>query len=345
MKAQRRYVTGVIALVAVMLLVAGTVAYAQGVWQTNAPLPAGFGREGACIAGSSAADVNGVAKFRIYIAAGFGPFGDSNTNTAYDPETDTYTTGLAPRPGPPNSEGAGAGRGGFVYCLGGRGFGATNRNDRYDPSTNSWTTLAPLPIGVAAEYSAAVVGNEIHVIGGRLAGPPFFATVPFSGPKTNAHQVYKIGRNTWSTTSDPPLPGAARSEMCAVAHGNKIYVMGGNVVSFDAVANLDIYNVSSKTWSPGAPMPAPRANAACGVLGNSIYVAGGIHPFGVFHNSTMRYDIDTGTWTIDTPMPVATAETTGVSHGGQIFVITGGFFGAGGGPLGTVNQSFRATPP
>src|SRR5712691_135205 len=320
------------------LLVTCSAAFAQGEWTSNTPVPFPFGREGACIAGS------GGTSFRIYIIAGFGPFGDSNTNTAYNPVTDSYTTGLAPRPGPASSEGAAVDHGDSIYCLGGRVPAAANRNDRYDPSSDSWTTLAPLPVPVAAEYSAAVVGQEIHVIGGRL--PTLGATVPFSSPKTNAHQVFNVAQGTWSTTSNPPLPGPARSEMCAVAHGNTIYVMGGNVVPFDgAVATVNIYKASSKTWSLGAPMPAPRANAACGVLGNSIYVAGGIHPFGVFHNDTFRYDIDTDTWTIDTPKPTATAETTGVSHGGQIFVIGGGFFGAGAGLVGMVNESFRPTPP
>src|SRR5712691_5838236 len=124
---------------------------------------------------------------------------------------------------------------------------------------------------------------------------------------------------------------------------------------FTAVAILALLVTCSAAfaqgeWTSNTPVPFPFGRegaciAGSGVLGNSIYVTGGIHPFGVFHNDTFRYDIDTDTWTIDTPKPTATAETTGVSHGGQIFVIGGGFFGAGAGAVGTINESFRPTPP
>ena len=316
------------------LLAACSAAFAGATWTPNTPVPFPFGREGACIAFS------GVVGDDIYIVAGFGPFGDSVTNTGYHIATDTYTTGLAPIPGPPRSEVAGVSHDDLVYCLGGR-FGTTlTLNQRYDPTTNTWTTLAPLLVPVDAEYSAVLVGGQIHVIGGRTDG----ATVPFSGPKTSAHQVYDIATNTWSLAA--PLPGPPRSDMCAVATGGLIYVIGGNVVPFDgAVATVNVFDVAAGAWSPGVPLPAPRANEACAVLGHAIYVIGGIHPFGVFHADTFRFDIDTGTWSTSTSKPVATAETPGVPHGGEIFTIGGGFFGAGAGPLGTINQSFRPTPP
>ena len=300
-------------------------------WKTNAPVPTPFGREGAC---------QGVVGNTIFLIAGLGPSGDSNTNSAYNTIKDTWTVGvLAPIPGPVRSEGAGVAHGGFVYCLGGRPqFQVGSMNQRYDPTTDTWTTLAPLPVAVADEYGAVVVGDQIHVIGGRTDG----ATAPFSEPKTSAHQVYDIASDTWSLAA--PLPGPPRSELCVVAKGNNIYVLGGAALS-SAVATVDIYNVAAGTWSAGPPLPAPRANAACGVLGNAIYLTGGVEPAGVFHNDTYRFDVDKGMWSVRTPKPTATAETNGVVHGGEFFVIGGGFFGAGAGPLGTVNESFKPTPP
>lgn len=334
-----------ILLAVIALLFTATPVLALGVWTTsppNAPLPAPFNREGACIALSSAPDVGGVSAARIYVIAGFGPGGDSTTNSAYDVGANTWNVGtLAPIPGVPRSEGAAVSRSGFIYCLGGR-FGTTlNNNQRYDPATDTWVTLAPMPVPVASEYSAVVVGKEIHVIGGRTGS----GTVPFSAPKTDVHQVYHIGKNTWTT--EAPLPGGPRSEMVAVAKGNKIHVFGGNVVPFGAaVATHDVYDVAKNAWSVGPPMLAPRANAAAGVLGNSIYVIGGKASFGGALTTTVqRFDIDKGTWSFDTPKPNASAETVGISHGGEIFVIGGGFFGSGSGVIGTRNESFRPTPP
>ncbi len=202
MNTKRRYLAAFVLLVPTC-----AAALAANVWTTNAPVPAGFGREGACVAkvGNT-----------IYLIAGFGPSGDSTTNSAYNIPKNTWTVGLlAPIPGPARSEVAGASHNGSVFCLGGRSFTALNLNQRYDPSSDTWTTLSPMLVGVDAEYSAAVVGDQIHVIGGRTDG----ATVPFSAPKTSAHQVYDIASDSWSFAAS--LPGAPRSDMCAVAHGNK----------------------------------------------------------------------------------------------------------------------------
>jgi N-acetylneuraminic acid mutarotase len=321
-------------IVTTMLLMATcSLALAAHGWKVNTSVPFPFGREGACIAGVGD---------QIFIIAGFGPSGDTSTNTVYTISSDSYTTGLAPIPSPPatRSEVAGVAHGGAVYCLGGRSALALSNNQRYDPHNDSWTTLAPLPIPVDAEYSAVVVGDQIHVIGGRTD----FATAPFTNPKTDAHQVYDIPSNTWSSAT--PLPGGPRSDMCAVAHGNRIYVMGGNPpFSGSAVTTVDIYDVSAGSWSAGPPMPAPRANESCGVLGNSIYVLGGVDPIFTLHTDVFRFDIDKGTWSTSAPEPTADAETPGSVHGGRIFVITGGFEGLGAGPLGLVNQSFKPTPP
>ncbi len=323
---------GKILLLVGMLLVSCSAVLAKSGWTANSPVPSPFGREGACIAGVGD---------QVFIISGFGPFGDSVTNTAYNISSDSYTTGLAPMPAPARSEVAGVAHGGFVYCLGGRSFSTLALNQRYDPSSNTWTTLSSLLVPVDVEYSAVVVGDEIHVIGGRTDG----ATVPFSSPKTSAHQVYDIASDTWSLAL--PLPGPPRSDMCAVAKGNNIYVMGGHEGGSSAVTTVDIFDVSAGTWSPGPPLLAPRANASCGVLGNSIYLIGGVQPFGVFQATVFRFDIDRGTWSTVTSAPelVGEAETPGIVHGGKIFVIGGGFFGAGAGPLGTVNQSFKPTPP
>ena len=316
----------------VLLFMMSSITFAANTWATNTPVPTPFGREGACIGGVGD---------RIFIIAGLGPSGDSDTNTAYTIPSDSYTTGLAPIPGPPatRSEVAGVVHDGFVYCLGGRSATALANNQRYDPGTNNWTTLAPLPIPVVSEYSAVAVDDQIHVIGGRTDG----ATAPFGNPKTDAHQVYDIASDTWSSAA--PLPGGPRSDMCVVAKGNHIYVMGGNPPSSgDAVATMDIYDVSAGTWSAGRPMPEPRANESCGVLGNSIYVLGGVQPIFTIHNDVFRFDIDKGTWSTSDPEPTGNAETPGTAHGGRIFVITGGFEGLGSGPLGQVNQSFKPTP-
>jgi hypothetical protein len=130
--------------------------------------------------------------------------------------------------------------------------------------------------------------------------------------------------------------------MVAVAHEDKIHVLGGNIVPFGiAVTTHDVFDVEKEEWSVGPPMPTPRANAAAAVLQDSIFVTGGMSSFfGGFLGITDKFDIEGGTWTPATAKPTPTAETVGIHHDEQIFVIGGGFFGAGAGSLGSVNESF-----
>ena len=54
----------------------------------------------------------------------------------------------------------------------------------------------------------------------------------------------------------------------------KFYVVGGRGASNSATA-LEVYNPSSNTWSPLAPMPTGRSGIAAAVVNNELWVFGG----------------------------------------------------------------------
>ena len=99
----------------------------------------------------------------------------------YDPQTNTWTTGLAAMPTARTSLAAGH-SGNKVYAIGGwDGFSPLSVNEVYDIPSNSWSTNTPMP---TARLEARVHshGGRIYVVGG--AQPAF-------GTPTNATEVFK----------------------------------------------------------------------------------------------------------------------------------------------------------
>jgi N-acetylneuraminic acid mutarotase len=74
----------------------------------------------------------------------------------------------------------------------------------YDPKANIWTTKSPMSTKRMG-LTAAVLNNEIYVIGGNTA------TATLSGPATAEVEKYNPKTDTWSTvTSMPTARGFCR---------------------------------------------------------------------------------------------------------------------------------------
>ena len=100
----------------------------------------------------------------------------------YDPQTDTWTTGLAPMPTPRASLVAGH-SGDKVYAIGGtNGVSASNANEMYDIPSNSWSTNNTAMPTARQEAGVHSHGGRIYVVGG---------STPASGASTDANEVFK----------------------------------------------------------------------------------------------------------------------------------------------------------
>ncbi len=74
-------------------------------------------------------------------------------------------------------------------------------------------------------------------------------------------------------------------------------------------------------WSPGAPLPAPVARGASGLIGDEIYLFGGYPTPAPVH---FRYDIAADTWSTDpAPIPVPGSLVRGVVHDEELYVFGG----------------------
>ena len=85
------------------------------------------------------------------------------------------------------------------------------------------------------------------------------------------------------------------------------------------MASVDVYDASTDTWSPVAPMSTARAvhHAVCSHDG-FVYVSGGFHLAGM-----ERYDISTDTWAEMEPMPVVRWMHDMCRVGGDLYVVGG----------------------
>ena len=258
---------------------------------------------------------------KIYAIDGYGIVGgtfvgDTNITEVYDPTTNSWTT-KAPAP-TKRAELTAAAHGGKIYVLGGRFVGVLTTNEIYDVAANTWSTGAPM-LTARAGLASAALGNKIYAIGGRTG------TAPRSPTVLNTVEVYDIATGTWTSVA---ALNEARSDLVAVAHGGRIYAIGG-WNGTNATGTVEVYNPTKNIWTTATPMPTARSNLVADVKGNSIYAIGGLDDSGMgYLNTTEAYNIKKDTWDTKAPMPTARAEMDSARVGDKIYVIGGGIFGA-----------------
>jgi N-acetylneuraminic acid mutarotase len=159
-------------------------------WSTAAPMPTA--REGllAATVGDKIFAIGGLT-----VAARVGT--PTGVVERYNVVTNTWDTGFTPMPTPRGIVFGGVACGNNpVFVIGGTSAGglATSKNEAYIPSHDAWITRADMP-GTRAEAGAAVVGSEIHAIGGFTITPGVF--------DTNINQAYHCANGVGGRVTDP----------------------------------------------------------------------------------------------------------------------------------------------
>ena len=138
----------------------------------------------------------------------------------------------------------------------------SSRVDIYDASANTWTTAElSLARGNAVGASA---GNKVLFGGGHTC----------FDVASDAVDIYDAVTNSWSTTA----LSQQRLYNTATSIGNKIYFAGGyhnlGGDNWENASRIDIYDVSSNTWSI-SEMNQGRVLHGAIAVGNKNYWAGG----------------------------------------------------------------------
>ncbi|WP_088340977.1 PKD domain-containing protein [Robiginitalea sediminis] len=150
--------------------------------------------------------------------------------------------------------------------------------DEYDPATGTWTPLADAP-RARDHFHAAVIGDNLYAVGGRLSGggagvfKPVIAEV----------DVFNFTSGTWSTLpAGQNLPTPRGAPVVANFNG-KLIVAGGEVQNElvdgvntdDALVITEEFDPATGTWSRLADLNFKRHGTQGIVSGNGLFVTGG----------------------------------------------------------------------
>lgn len=139
-------------------------------------------------------------------------------------------------------------------------------------------------------------------------------------------QAPAVAHNTW--TSGAAMPTAVMWPFVGVIKG-QIYVVGGCTVlagpgacsDTGGIADAQIYDPATNTWSAGAALPRPLYDGGAAVVNNVLYVIGGVRDG---QTSLLAYSPRTNKWSSRTPMPAAEYDTTAVVVENNIIYVIGG---------------------
>jgi len=140
-------------------------------------------------------------------------------------------------------------------------------------STSGWEEAPALPNPITGN---AVASYE-RADGSATVFSVFGVEEPGAGPAARAYR-WEVGTPAWEEIA--PVPGLPRLGAAAQVVGGRLYVIGGRTGATEGgeavLGSVDVYDPASGTWSAGAPMPVPVADAVSAVWSESlIYLVSG----------------------------------------------------------------------
>ncbi len=160
-------------------------------------------------------------------------------------------------------------------------MGGTNSARTLDLSTHyaldlnnlpaGWITLAPLP-NPRNHAGSAVFNGKIYFIGGQHGQDSKLVT-------QKDVDAYDPATDTWTKMADLPVPAGANGRghisSGVTVMGNRILVLGGEIVHQSSVNMVSAYTPETNTWENLTPIPANRFSGVAGNINGLIYYSGG----------------------------------------------------------------------
>ena len=171
-----------------------------------------------------------------------------------------------------------------------------------------WTRVADMQ---TARSAHAVVSTDLGIY--VLAG-----TGPDGRPVSS---VERFDGKTW--TNETTLPGEGLNAPAAAAIGNIVYLIGGfGTTTNRPTAAVHKYDISTRTWSEAAPLPAPRGGHAAAVVNGRVHVFGGGNSLSTIDDHSV-YDPNTNTWSERAKLPRRIGSSAAVVLNGKLYSIGG----------------------
>jgi N-acetylneuraminic acid mutarotase len=179
-----------------------------------------------------------------------------------------------------------------------------------DANTEKWVEGKPLLYKRGAG-GAAVVGDEIVVVGGRTGHPAELVTQT---------EIYDGDR--WRVGAAIPVAG---DHMAVTADSRYLYAVGGR--KFDAGSNVDVvqrYDPKTDHWDILKSTPRTVSGASAAIVDGRLIVAGGERVTSV-SDTVQAYDLtdSTATWTVLPSLPTAVHGPGVTAIGNTLYVIGG----------------------
>ena len=120
----------------------------------------------------------------------------------------------------------------------------------------------------------------------------------------------------------PPTP-TARTEVAAVNHQDKLYLIGGFTPD-GVTGQVEVYDPQSGGWSKAAPLPRPLHHTTAVSAQGKIYVVGGFSSVTWTPvNTVYAYDASQNKWTQQASMPTERGALAAAVIDGQIYAVGG----------------------
>jgi len=144
-----------------------------------------------------------------------------------------------------------------------------------------------------AAGAAAVVGNDIVVVGGRTG-----TSGPSSSQPVTTTEVFN--GTSWHDAAPIPVPV---NHLAAASDGTYLYAVGGHqITDTSTIAALQRFDPATGQWTQLPQMPAPASGLGAVVVGDELVTVGGDNGLSVF--STVRaYNLATKKWSTLPPLP------------------------------------------
>ena len=141
----------------------------------------------------------------------------------------------------------------------------------YNPATDEWIQGPEIPAGRKRGSAGLVVHNgKFYVIAGN--------TIGHNGGYIPWFDEFDPATGKWTALPDSPR---ARDHFHAAVIGEKLYIAGGRLSGGPGgtfaplIAEVDVFDFITGTWSTVPDLPTPRAAASVASFKGELYVIGG----------------------------------------------------------------------
>ena len=209
---------------------------------------------------------------------------------------------------------------------------ALNTVEIYDPAANAWT--AGPAIGGRRIVPALTLLNTGRVLASGGIEVTLLFGIPVGLTSTNHAQLYNPATNSWSNAANMPVGRAYHHDNQVTLADGRVLLTGGvlvpdllNATNAAAIANADLYNPATNTWTPGAMSQARTTHSATRLADGRVVVCGGAQ--GLLSAPTVIdavaiFDPATNAWTDLAPLTAPRAGHNAALLPDGLLVLVGG---------------------